>query len=105
MKDINRRLTQSFSELGLFAKMTPLMMATCFARWGVVEALLKARANPLSTDKDGHDALMIATIFGKDENNIRGWLKIYPQWNLERREATVDMTVLHWAASGGANKA
>ncbi len=105
MKDINRGLTQSYPKLTLWAKMTPLMMAMGFARWGVVEALLKAGANPLSTDKDGHDALMIAAIYGKDENNIRGWLKMYPQWNLERLEATVGMPVLHWAAASGANSA
>ncbi len=55
MKDINRGLTRSFPELSLFAKMTPLMMAMGFARWGVVETLLKAGANPLSTDKNGHE--------------------------------------------------
>jgi hypothetical protein len=105
MKDINRGLTQSYSELTLWTKMTPLMMAMGFARWGVVEALLKSGANPFSTDKDGHDALMCAAMYGEDENNIRGWLKKYPQWNLERREATVGMTALHFAAGGGANKA
>ncbi len=104
-KDINRGLTQSYPELSLFAKMTPLMMAMGFSRWGVVEALLKAGANPFSTDKDGHDALMCAAMCGKDENNIRGWLKIYPQWNLERRDATVGNTALHWAAAVGANTA
>ncbi len=105
MKDISRGLAQSYSELSLLAKMTPLMMAMGFARWGMVEALLKAGANPLSTDKDGHDALMCAAIYGEDENNIRGWLKRYPQWNLERREATAGMTALHWAVAAGANKA
>jgi hypothetical protein len=105
MKDINRGLTQSHPKLTLLAKMTPLMMAMGFARWGVVEALLQAGANPFSTNKDGHDAFMIAAIFGKDENNIRGWLKMYPQWNLERREATVGATALTWAAGLGANKA
>jgi hypothetical protein len=62
MKDINRGLIQSYPELTLFAKMTPLMMAMGFAQWGVVEALLKAGANPLSTDKDGHDALICAVV-------------------------------------------
>jgi ankyrin len=104
MKDINRGLAKSHPELSLFAKMTPLMMAMGFARWGVVEALLNAGANPLSTDKDGHDALMIAAGYGNDENNIRGWLKRYPQWNLERREATAGSTALHWAAGGGPNQ-
>ncbi len=104
-KDINRGLTQSYPELSLFAKITPLMTAMGFARWGVVVALLKAGANAFSTDKDGHDALMAAAIFGKDEKNIRGWLKTYPQWNLERREATVGMTALLFAAANGANKA
>ncbi len=106
MKDIiNRGLTQGHPELSLFAKMTPLMMAMGFARWGVVEALLEAGANPFSTDKDGHDALMTAAMYGENEKNIRGWLKKYPQWSLERREATVGMTALHFAAAGGANKA
>jgi hypothetical protein len=105
IKDINRGLIQSYPELTLFAKMTPLMMVMGFARWGVVGALLKAGGNPLSIDKDGHDALMCAAIFGQDEKNIRGWLKAYPQWNLERREATIGMTALHWAAAAGANKA
>ncbi len=105
MKDINRGLTQSYPELTLFAKMTPLMVAMGFARWGVVEALLNVGANPLSTDKDGHDALMYAAMYGEDGNNIRGWLKRYPQWNLERRETMVGLTALHWAAGGGANKA
>ncbi len=105
LKDISRGLTQSYPELSLFAKMTPLMMAMGFARWGVVEALLKAGANPFSTDKDGHDAMMFAAMYGEDENNIRGWMKMYPQWNLERREATIGLTALHWAAAAGANKA
>ncbi len=111
MKNINRVLAQSLvlshPELSVFAKMTPLMMAMGFARWGVVEALLKAGANPFSTDKDGHDALMCAAMWGDDrnQNNVRGWLKMYPQWNLERREATVGLTALHFAAAVGANKA
>jgi hypothetical protein len=105
MKDINRGLSQSYPELTLFAKMTPLMMAMGFARWGVVEALLNSGANPFSTDKDGHDALMVAASYGKDEKNIRGWLKMYPQWSLERREATVGLTALLFAAGIGANKA
>ncbi len=105
IKDINRGLTQSYPELSLFAKMTPLIMAMGFARWGVVEALLKAGANPFSTDKDGHDALMCAAMFGKDEKNIRGWMKMYPQWNLERRDSMGGMMALHWAAAAGANKA
>ncbi len=105
MKDINRGLTQSYPELSFFAKATPLMMAMGFARWGVVEALLKAGANPLSTDKDGHDALMCAAFFGKDEKNIRGWLKMYPQWNLERQVAMGGMTALLFAAGVGAKKA
>jgi ankyrin repeat protein len=62
-------------------------------------------ANPFSTDKDGHDALMIAAIYGEDQNNIRGWLKRYPQWSLERRETTVGATALLWATGVGANKA
>jgi hypothetical protein len=105
MKGINRGLTQSYPELTLWAKMTPLMIAMGFARWGVVEALMKAGANPLSTDKVGHDALMCAAVYGKDQNNTRGWLKMYPQWNLERREATAGMTALHFATIAGANKA
>jgi ankyrin repeat protein len=104
MKDIDRGLTQSHPKLSIFAKMTPLMMAMGFARWGVVEALLNAGANPLSTNKDGHDALMVAAIYGKDGNNIRGWLKRYPQWSLERQEATIGATALLWAAGTGANK-
>jgi hypothetical protein len=105
IKDINRGLTGNHPELSMLAKMTPLMMAMGFARWGVAEALLKAGANPLSTDKDGHDALMFAAMYGEDENNIKGWLKMYPQWNLERREATVGLTALHCAAAVKANKA
>ncbi len=105
MKDINRGLTKSYPELTLLAKMTPLMMAMGFGRWDVVEVLLKAGANPLSTDKDGHDALICAGFFGKDENNIRGWMKIYPQWNLERRDYVGGMTALLAAAFAGANKA
>ncbi len=80
-------------------------MAMGFARWCVVEALLKAGANPFSTDKDRHDALMFAAMLGKDENNIRGWLKMYPQWSLERGDATIGMTALHFAAAVGVNKA
>ncbi len=107
MKDISRGLTRSshYPELSLFAKATPLIMAMGFARWGVVEALLKAGANPFSTDEDGHDALMFAAMYGEDEKNVRGWLKMYPQWNLERRDATAGMTALHFAAAAGANKA
>ncbi len=105
VKDINRALVQGYPELTLWAKTTPLVMAMGFARWGVVEALLKAGANTLSADKDGHDALMMAAIFGKDEKNIRGWLKMYPQWNLERRENTIGLTALHFACASGAKKA
>ncbi len=87
MKDINRGLTQSYPELTVLAKVTPLIMAMGCAKWGVVEALLKAGANPFSTDKDNHDALFWAALYGKDQN-IRGWLKMYPQWSLERRDTT-----------------
>jgi ankyrin repeat protein len=104
-KDVHRGLTGSCPELSVYAKTTPLELAMGFARWDIVEVLLAAGANPFSLDANGHDALMVAAILGKDQN-IRGWLKTYPQWNLERREATIGLTALQWAvAVGGDDKA
>ncbi len=102
-KDLHRGLTASYPALSLFARTTPLMIAMCFSRWEVVEALLDAGADPTVTDVQRKDPLMWAAIYGNDVN-IRGWLQRYSQWNLERREATLGLTALHFAVITGTDK-
>ncbi len=102
-KDIHRGLTASYPVLSLFARTTPLMIAMCFSRWEVVEALLDAGADPTARDVQRKDPLMWAAIYGNDAN-IRGWLQRYSQWNLERREATLGLTALHFSVITGTDK-
>ncbi len=102
-KEIDRGLTANFPELSIWAKTTPLIVAMAWARWALVEALLEAGAKPTLSDSQQKDALMWAALAGNEEN-IRGWIKRYPDWNLERREAEVGMTALHLAVVVGSHR-
>jgi hypothetical protein len=101
--DLHRGLKKNIPQFTLVAKMNSLMMAMMFGRWAIVELLLKAGASPLVRDGEEKDALMWASLIG-NEANVASWLKMFPDWNLERRDSTVGMTALHWSAAIGANK-
>ncbi len=101
-REIDRGLTVNISELSIWAQTTPLMVAMAWARWALVETLLDAGAKPTLSDSQQKDALLWAALVGNDEN-IRGWMMRYPDWNLERREAEVGMTALHLAVFVGSH--
>jgi ankyrin repeat protein len=102
-KFVNRGLARDVPELSMFKKTTPLIAGMAYASWEVVQLLLDSGADPMACDTEGKDALMQASVMGKNAN-ICSWIARFPDWNLERREVKVGLTALHFAAMLGTNK-
>ena len=50
--------------------------------------LLQHGADPYESDVNGNDAFMFASIFGRTDN-VKFWLKRFPDWDLERKNKVV----------------
>ena len=84
-------------ELGMTGGCTALNLAMMLSRTEIVSLLLDHGANPFENDVAGHDAFMMASIFGRTDN-IKYWLSRFPDWNMERKNklggAALDMAVM-----------
>jgi hypothetical protein len=97
-KEVNRRV----KGLGAFAidRWTLLMLAMVFSRFGIVESLLDAGADPTARDPGLKcNAFMLAAYFGRSAN-IAAWLKRFPPFDLERRNS-FGQPALHMASMRG----
>ena len=62
--------------------------------------LLDHGADPFETDAVGNDAFMFACVFGRTEN-VKFWLKRFPNWDLERKNKVVGGNALGQAVHMG----
>ena len=76
------------STLGFTGHTSALHCAMSGASEEIVALLLQHGANPYECDAAGNDPLMFASIFGRTEN-VKFWLKRYPDWDLERKNKVV----------------
>ena len=63
---------------------TALHIAMAGTSFRIVTLLLEYGADPHESDVAGNDPLMFASIFGHTDN-VKFWLKRYPDWDLERK--------------------
>eukprot|EP00938_MAST-03A_sp_MAST-3A-sp1_P004031 g4031.t1 len=84
-------------ELGMPGGCTALNLAMMLSRTEIVSRLLEHGADPYEIDLAGHDAFMMASIFGRIDN-VKYWLSRFPDWNVERKNklggAALDMAVM-----------
>lgn len=97
-------LRRDFSHLAYMIKgCVPVMAAMVFSSFQTVEALLAARANPKATAWNGFDALFVACCRSNFQN-VKGWLRRFPLWNLGRDEWNIGVDCLCIAAVSGLQK-
>ena len=92
-----------FPKFGLWGLAQPLHLAMAGASPRVVAALIKAGADPHDVvDINGQDPFMYAVASGRLDN-IKAWLKQYPAWDLNQKNA-FGSTALSIAAYCGQHK-
>lgn len=102
---VNQGLKRHFYHLAFMWKnVRPLGAAMAFASWETVQALLDNGADPFARAANGMDAFFFACCLGNLEN-IKGWLKNFPKWDIERTIPIVGMSPLCAAVCSGTNKA
>ena len=74
--------------LGIQGGATALMGSMIFASIDIVSLLLEHDADPFKMDNLGNDSFMLASTFGRTEN-VKFWLKQFPDWDLERKNRVV----------------
>jgi ankyrin repeat protein len=100
-RDINTPIAKDLPQLPLMKGTTPLMLAMAMSRWEIVELLLDEGAEGWHiTDRMGLDCVMLAAMYGNSDN-VKGWLRRYPAWELERREKLCGFTALGMAVFMG----
>ena len=72
------------TSLGIPGRATTLVYAMGLASSEFVSLLLEYDADPYESDVAGNDGLMLASILGRTDN-VKFWLKRFPDWNLERK--------------------
>jgi len=99
-KSFDATLWQHYPHLpGMLKGLTPLMAAMCFGSFATVEALLEARADPKLQMSERHDALT-AAIYCRNVDNVKQWLRRFPEWDLTRQVCFMGTTPLAIAVSG-----
>eukprot|EP00939_MAST-03C_sp_MAST-3C-sp1_P003435 g3435.t1 len=78
---------------GLNRGATNVMIAMALSETKMVEMLLDAGADPLKFGYNGADGLMMACYFNRFDN-VKMWLRRFPDWNLERTDRFAGITAL-----------
>ena len=101
----SRLQDEGYVSLGVPGRITALMAAMSFASADVVSILLENGSNIESVDTMGHNAFMLASVFGRSRN-LEYWIGRFPKWDLEKRNATMatGVTALFLSAYFGAGK-
>ena len=69
----------------------------------IVSLLLEHGADPYESDIAGNDPLMFASMFGRTDN-VKFWLKRFPDWDLERKNKVVGGVALGHAVYMGPHR-
>ncbi len=88
------------STLGFTGHTSALHCAMAGASYEVVVLLLQHGADPYDSDIAGNDPLMFASIFGRTDN-VKFWLKRFPDWDLERKNKVAGGVALSHAVFMG----
>ena len=81
-----------------------LLLATSFASWEVVEALLEMGADPLTQSANEHfNSMHGASIIGRPLT-ITNWAARFPQWDWEARGLAVGVTAMMTCVFVGPDK-
>ena len=89
--------------LGFTGHTSALHCAMAGASDEVVTLLLQHGANPFETDIAGNDPLMFGSIFGRPDN-VKFWLKRFPDWDIERRNKVAGGVALGHAVYMGPHR-
>ena len=76
------------------------MFAIIASRPEIVSLLLEYGADPQSQDIGGIDVLQFASAFGNTDN-VKFWLKKFPDWDLEKKNKVVGGVALGQAVYMG----
>ena len=90
-------------EFGMPGRSSILHVAMMVAGPDVVAELLSQGAKAHSKDVMGNDPLMMACVFN-NLSNIQMWLKMNPDWKIDRRNERFGSTALHFAVYLGPQK-
>jgi len=97
-EDVDPRLSRTYQDLfPLFQGATPVMMAMTNGKWNCVEALLAAGASAHRVSDNGFQPLGYA-VMGEAAETVRGWLRRFPEQDLECPERLLGATPLQGAA-------
>jgi len=93
LKERQRRIEsrgskEGFIYVGIPGSSTALMAAMTLGSSEIVELLLANGANSDAIDRSGNNSFMMACIFNRVEN-VKYWLKRFPDWDLEAPNAFV----------------
>mmetsp|Transcript_62041 Transcript_62041/g.101468 ORF Transcript_62041/g.101468 Transcript_62041/m.101468 type:complete len:682 (-) Transcript_62041:67-2112(-) len=101
---VNQGLKRHFYHLAFMWKnVKPLGAAMAYASWETVQALLDSGADPRAQAQNGMDAFFFACCLGNLEN-IKGWLKTFPTWNMDRTIPLLGLSALCAAVCSGIKK-
>ena len=89
--------------LGITGNMTVLGGAMMVSSPNIVSLLLEHGADPYECDISGNDPFMFASIFGRTDN-VKFWLKRFPDWDLERKNKVVGGVALGHAVYMGPHR-
>jgi ankyrin repeat protein len=92
-----------FLDVGMPGSCTTLMIAMGIASPRVVELLLKNGTNPYVTEINGNNPLMYACA-GNRVDNVKFWLKQFPDWDLQARNSVVGGCALGITVFMGPNR-
>jgi len=92
-----------FVEAGITGKMNALSVAMFMSTPEVVEMLLDQGFDPMLSDVAGNDPLMFSC-FSNHIENVKYWLKRFPNWDLERTNHVVGGVALGCALYMGPNR-
>eukprot|EP00938_MAST-03A_sp_MAST-3A-sp1_P002860 g2860.t1 len=80
--------SEGLPRFGFTGGTTALHIAMAGTSFDIITLLLEYGADSFETDVAGNDPLMFASIFGHTDN-VKLWLKRFPDWDLERKNKVV----------------
>ncbi len=94
---------EGFLKLGIPGSCSALIIAMTVSSPDIIQLLLENGANASATDITGNNPLMVACTYN-NVNNVKFWLKEFPDWDLEARNNVVGGIALGCAVYMGPNR-